>query len=126
HTLLSYQCFVDVFISVSVTEQTTGKVYGNSTDINGKYKFFIPSSTYDLKVQMVNYTTLIIRNIKIGSSDVIEFNALLGQSDITSDSTVYSLQADRTFKIIPNQTIQKKENYKQRPHNMRFGVMSAD
>ncbi len=97
------------YANILVTDQMTGKTFSKSTDFNGKYNFYIPSSTYNLTVKTVTYNSLIIQNVKFGSGDIIEFNALLGQSDQIRDSTVYSTQADKTFKLISSRLSQTKK-----------------
>ena len=95
--------------NVYVVDQMTGKIYGKPTDLSGKYKFHLPASTYDLKVQYIAYNSLIIRNVKFGTGDIMEFEALLGQSGAGQDSSVYVMQADKTIKLISQPTMTKKK-----------------
>lgn len=95
--------------NVYVVDQMTGKVFGQSTDLRGKYQFHLPSSTYDLKVQFIAYNTLIIRNVHFGTGDIVKFDALLGQSGAGQDSSVYTMQADKTIKLISQPTKTKKK-----------------
>jgi hypothetical protein len=92
----------DTIIAANVyaINQTTGKIYGKPTDLNGNYQFQLPASTYHLKVQFIAYNTLIVRNVKFGTGDIVEFDALLGQSGAAQDSSVYAMQADKTIKLI--------------------------
>lgn len=96
--IAAYVCLVD---------QATGKIYCKPTDLNGKYQFSLPVSTYNLKVQYIAYNTLVIRNVKLETGDIVEFDALLGLSGACQDSSVYVMQDDNTIKLI-NQTIKTK------------------
>jgi hypothetical protein len=95
--------------NVYVVDQLTGKIYGKPTDHSGKYQFHLPASTYDLKVQYIAYNTLVIRNVKFGTGDIVEFDALLGQSGAGQDSSVYAMQADKTINLISQPTKTKKK-----------------
>lgn len=89
-----------MFANVFVVDKKTGKTIGNATDLKGHYQFYLPASTYDLKVQFIAYNTLIIQNAFFGTGDIVEFNALLGQSGAGRDSCVFQMQPDRTIKEI--------------------------
>jgi hypothetical protein len=62
-----------------------------------------------LKVQYIAYNTLVIRNVKFGTGDIVEFDALLGQSGAGQDSSVYAMQADKTINLISQPTKTKKK-----------------
>jgi len=82
------------FANVYVVDNVTGKTIGKATDLNGKFEFTIPSASYDLKVQYIAYNTLIIRNVYFGTGDIVEFNAVLGQSGVSVDSTEYRMKSE--------------------------------
>lgn len=85
---------------ISLVDKETKKVYGSSTDLQGKYKLCLPASIYDVRVFFISYNTLIVRNVSIGTGDIVRFNAMLGQSHVQDDSTVFEMQSDKTFKMI--------------------------
>jgi hypothetical protein len=94
---------------IYVVDKNTGQKIGNFTDSEGHYQFNLPASTYDLKVQSIEYTTLIIRDVIFGTGDMVEFDALLGQSGAPWDSCVFQMQRDRTLKELYKPTLTKKE-----------------
>ena len=88
------------YANVYVVDNVTGKVIGKATDLNGKFDFTVPSATYDLNVQYAAYNTLIIRNVFFGTGDVLELNAVLGQSGTADDSSEYKILNEWTIEEI--------------------------
>ena len=85
---------------VYLIDTKNGKTYSSQTNIHGKYQYYVPASTYDLKVQYIAYNILIVRNVIIGTGDMIQFNAVLGQCGTEQDSTIFLMQQDKTTKRI--------------------------
>ena len=85
---------------IIMIDQRSGKMYGNLTDINGKYQIHLPSSIYNLNVEYTDYQTLVVRDVILQKGENIEFNAQLGLSIGEKDSSVYAMQADKTIKLI--------------------------
>jgi hypothetical protein len=100
-----YVVTIDTLISaiVILVDKETKKVYNTSTGNDGKYHLFVPASTYDLRVYYISYNTLIVRNISLGTGEIVECNAVLGQSGIRDDSTVFEMLPDKTIIRLNNQ-----------------------
>ncbi len=88
------------YANVYIVNKTTGQTIGKVTDLNGKFEFSLPSASYDLKVKYIAYNTLIVRNVFLGTGDIFEFNALLGQSGVSIDSTEYRMTKERMLEKI--------------------------
>lgn len=82
---------------VTLTDKVTGKVYAALADSVGKYWMHFPAARYNLRVQSIAYNTLIVQDVVVGTDDIIKFDALLGASGTITDSSVFVMQADKTF-----------------------------
>jgi len=89
-----------MFANVCLVDRKNHRIIGKTTDVKGQFNFSFPSSTYDLKVQFIAYKTLIIRDVKFGTGDIVNFNAILGQANLGQDSTVFQMLSNWTFKEI--------------------------
>ncbi len=67
--------------NVMFKETISNKIYGASTDEEGKYFLNVPPSKYTIIVQFIGFNNLIIKNVPIQSGVIIEFSTILGQGD---------------------------------------------
>ena len=72
--------------NVMFKETISNKIYGVSTDNEGKYLLKVPPSKYTIIVQYIGFNNLIIKNVSIQSGVIIKFSTVLGQGD---GDTVY-------------------------------------
>lgn len=80
-----------IYAKVYLVDKVRAKTIAKATDLNGEFDFTVPSGLYDLQVQHIAYNTLIIRDMHLGTGDLVELKAVLGQSGTSVDSTEYKL-----------------------------------
>lgn len=85
---------------VVAIDQKTKTVYAGETDSRGKYLLRLPIATYDLKVIYEAYSSLMVKGLRFGTGDMVEFNALLGRYGVRRDSTVYVMYPDKSLRKI--------------------------
>lgn len=91
---------------INAIDKATGKVYRTQVDLGGEYELLLPPSSYILKIHGIAHNTLVVQNVKLETSDMIEFNAALGVFSSVIDSTVYDMNM-----IFPsNYSIQKPKD----------------
>ena len=68
-------------INVWFKDIKTDSIIGKTTNSNGEFQFTIPASEYNLEVQFIGYNYLKVKDVKIGSGDIIYFSAIIGQGN---------------------------------------------
>jgi hypothetical protein len=68
------------FANVSLTDTTTNKIYGQSTDSLGQFSITLPADNYILRINYVGYQS-IKQEIELGTGEIREMNVELGQGD---------------------------------------------
>ncbi|EDP70745.1 hypothetical protein FBALC1_08298 [Flavobacteriales bacterium ALC-1] len=69
------------FTNIWVRDLKTDSLIGTTSDYKGEFQFTIPASEYDLQVQFIGFNNLKVKNVKVGTGDIISFSAILGQGD---------------------------------------------
>jgi len=67
------------FSNVVFTNVETKEVFGKVTKKDGSYTITIPAATYQIKAQFIGFNTIIIKNIQLGTGEIFNFSANLGQ-----------------------------------------------
>ena len=67
--------------NILVKDIKSDSIIGTVSNLKGEYQFTIPASEYDLEVQFIGFNNLKIKNIKIGTGEIINFSAILGQGN---------------------------------------------
>ena len=85
------------FVNIFIRDIKTDSIIGTTTNSKGEYQYTIPASKYDFEIQFIGFNNLLIKNIKIGKGDIINFSATIGQGN---GVTVYKRKQDGFFEII--------------------------
>jgi hypothetical protein len=67
------------FAKVSLKDLKTKTVFSELTTFDATYSFFIPPATYQLEVQYVGYTPIIVKPLRFEAGEVFQLDANLGQ-----------------------------------------------
>ena len=73
------------YTNIWVRDVKTDSLIGTTSDSKGEFQFTIPASEYDLQVQFIGFNNLKVKNVKVGTGDIINFSAILGQGDGTTE-----------------------------------------
>ncbi|WP_179016888.1 carboxypeptidase-like regulatory domain-containing protein [Winogradskyella forsetii] len=73
------------FTNIWVRDLKTDSLIGTTSDSKGEFQFTIPASEYDLQVQFIGFNNLKVKNVKVGTGDIISFSAILGQGNGTTE-----------------------------------------
>lgn len=80
-----------VFANISLTDTTTNKIYGQSTDSLGQFSISLPADKYTLRINYVGYQR-VKQEIKLGTGEIREMNVELGQGDAF---VIYEIKSDK-------------------------------
>ena len=67
------------FANVMLTNVKTKEVFGQVTEVGGLYNLTIPAATYTLDVRFIGYNQIVVENVKLGTGEILNFSANLGQ-----------------------------------------------
>ncbi|MFC0604569.1 carboxypeptidase-like regulatory domain-containing protein [Winogradskyella pulchriflava] len=73
------------FTNIWVRDLKTDSLIGTTSDSKGEFQFTMPASEYDLQVQFIGFNNLKVKNVKVGTGEIISFSAILGQGDGTTE-----------------------------------------
>ena len=57
----------------------TQAVLGTYSELDGLYNTTIPAATYQIEVQFIGYNRVIIENVQLGTGEILQMSANLGQ-----------------------------------------------
>ena len=81
--------------SIWVKDLKTDSLIGTISNSKGEFQFTIPASEYDLHAQFIGYNKIKIKNIKVGTGDIVKFSAKLGKGD---GETIYEWNPTNFYK----------------------------
>lgn len=84
------------YTNIWVKDIKTDSLIGTTSNSKGEFQFTIPASEYNLEVQYIGFNNLKVKNVKIGTGDIINFSAIIGQGNGTTE-----------YKWNPNGLLQK-------------------
>lgn len=61
------------------TDIKTQTVFEKFTNSNGAYAITLPAATYEIEVNYVLFTPILVKNVRLGTGELFEFNVNLGQ-----------------------------------------------
>ncbi|EDP95571.1 carboxypeptidase-like regulatory domain-containing protein [Kordia algicida OT-1] len=67
------------YANVAFTNLKTQEVLGTTSKVDGLYNIFIPAATYNIEFQFIGYNRVIIENVKLDTSEIVNLSANLGQ-----------------------------------------------
>ncbi|GGW73277.1 carboxypeptidase family protein [Winogradskyella epiphytica] len=73
------------YTNIWVKDIQTDSLIGTTSNSKGEFQFTIPASEYNLEVQFIGFNNLKVRNVKIGTGDIINFSAIIGQGNGTTE-----------------------------------------
>jgi len=69
------------YANIWVTDKKTDSSVGTTSNLKGEFQFNVPASKYDLNVQFIGFNNIKVKNIKIGTGDIIDFKTILEPGD---------------------------------------------
>jgi hypothetical protein len=89
------------FANIWVKDIKTDSLIGTTSNSKGEFQFTIPVSEYDLEVQFIGFNNLKVKNVKIGTGDIINFSGIIGQGNSVTE-----------YKWNPNVVFEKTSDFK--------------
>ncbi|MFC5270598.1 carboxypeptidase-like regulatory domain-containing protein [Adhaeribacter terreus] len=86
------------FENIYIWDNVSGERFRAASDSNGRFKYNLPGSTYDLVISGSVYGDLKIKNIALNHGEGIELQVLLGIGK--KDNTIYEMTSEDDLKLI--------------------------
>lgn len=69
------------YANIWVKDLKTDSLIGTTTNSKSEFQFNVPASKYELHAQHIGFNNVKVKNMKVGTGDIIHFSAILGQGD---------------------------------------------